>query len=231
MNTVPDAPLRYPLSLALFDYAPVALTPAALWLLVAALPEAFGDARGWALAGLAMMFAGGFCKATWKTIIAATRRDIRWLEHALFPLLAPGAALVAWATWLAAHRVLHPAAAGAGTASVAAPLMVSALLLAVSLPRLPKSRKWFLPLVALLTVATGFIAVYAALIARHFGDLPAAALFLAGFGVSLVTAALSRRVATIAAQWVMEAANTAAGALFLLAALRLGATLQTTGGT
>ena len=228
MNTQAlEMPLRYPLSLALLDYAPVVLTLAGQWLLLAALPQAFAPVEGWALAGAAMMFAGGCLKATWKTIIAATQRDIRWMEHALFPLLAPGAALFAWAVLQASRQA---SAAGAfGTGTVAIPLLASLALLALSFPRLPHSKKWFLPLIALLTVAMGVVAVCSALLARGAGDTLAAGLFIAGFAASLVTAGLSRRAATINAQWVMEFANTASALLGLAGALHLGQFLATSG--
>ena len=222
MNTPSPAievPLRYPLSLALLDYAPVVLTLAGQWLLLMALAEPFRGVLGYAACGAAMMFAGGFCKASWKTIIAASQKDIRWMEHALFPLLAPGAALFAWATWQA-QRQLAGDAIDAGTVIV--PLLVSAALLAASLPRLPKSKKWFLPLVVLLTVSMGAIAANAALMARGSGHALAAALFVASFAVSLVTAGLARRTATIGAQWVMEWANTGSALLFVLGALQMG---------
>lgn len=223
MNTLQppaDPPLRYPLSLGLLDYAPVVLTLVGQGLLVAALPDAFAGLGAVAAAGAAMMFAGGFCKASWKTLIAATAKDVRWMEHALFPLLAPGAALFAWAAWQARGQ---QAGEGIDPATLWIPLLASAVLLAASVPRMARSRKWFLPLVALLTVSMGVIAASAALLARGAGDLVAAVLFVASFGVSLVTAAQARRTTTIAAQWRMEFANTGAALLFAGGALHLAA--------
>ena len=189
-----EAPLRYPLSLALLDYAPVVLTLAGQWLLLRAFADAFRGAFVPAACGAAMMLAGGFCKASWKTVIAASRKDIRWMEHALFPLLAPGAALFAWATWQAQRQL---AGGVIDTGTVLVPLLLSAALLAVSLPRLPRSKKWFLPLVALLTVSMGVTAASAALMARDAGHPLAAALFVASFAASLVTAALARGRASL----------------------------------
>ncbi len=215
-----EAALIYPLSLAIFDYAPVLLTLAGQWLLLLSMPTPFATVYPYALGAALLMFCGGFLKATWKTIIAATARDIRWMEDALFLLLAPGASLFAWALWQAR---LQTTSADATTQpiTVLIPLITSVVLIALSLPRRSQSKKWFLPLVALLTVSMGVIAANAAMLAAHFSRPLAATLFIASFVVSLLTAALSRRRATIGAQWLMEIANTAAALLFLLATLQL----------
>lgn len=223
-RSVAEPAENYPMSLALFDYVPVFLTFLGYggWVLWQA--DLFAGLQAYALGAVLLMFAGGFLKASWKTIIAGSRRDIRWMEHALFLLLTPGACLFAWALWLARGQIGDQQVA-VETSSVIVPVIISAIFIAVSLPRINKSEKWFLPLVLLLTLAMAWIALVAAWMAWQQGAVIAASLFVANFLASSITAKMSRRAASIAAQWRMEWANTASAALFLLAVVFYGAGL------
>lgn len=209
--------MKYPLSLALFDYVPVVLTLVGQVLLISLLQFDPAYLHFMALGGVALMSLGGGLKATWKTIIAANQRDYRWMEHALFLGLAPGACLLAWAVWNA-QRVMS------GELAITLwpiCLLLIAVFLIWSAKKVGGSGKWFMPLVLLLTLAMGVISVNAFLIAKNQGALFAASLFVVSFGISLVTSSVSRKVATIKLQWLMEWANSLSALCFLGAVLLL----------
>ncbi len=65
------------------------------------------------------------------------------------------------------------------------------------------------------------ISVNAFLIAKQLGAPVAAGLFILSFGISLVTSMVSRKVATIKLQWLMESANSLSALCFLCAVLLL----------
>jgi hypothetical protein len=210
--------MKYPLSLALFDYVPVALNLIGQLLLITVLQFDPGYLQFMAVVGVALMTLGGGLKATWKTIISASQRDYRWMEHALFLGLTPGACLLAWAVWNA-QRVM-----GGELAITLWPvcLLTIAVFLAWSAKKTGGgSGKWFMPLVLLLTLSMAVISVNAFLIAKHQGVLVAAGLFILSFGISLVTSMVSRKVATIKLQWLMESANSLSALFFLGAVLLL----------
>jgi hypothetical protein len=209
--------MKYPISLALFDYVPVVLNLLGQLLLITVLQFDPGYLQYMAVAGVALMTLGGGLKATWKTIIAATQRDYRWMEHALFLGLTPGACLLAWAVWNA-QRVM-----GGELAITLWPvcLLIIAVFLMWSAKKVGGSGKWFMPLVLLLTLSMGVITVNAFLIAKHQGVPVAAGFFILSFGISLVTSMVSRKVATINIQWLMESANSLSALFFLCAVLLL----------
>ena len=209
--------MKYPLSLALFDYVPVVLTLAAQLLLITVLQFDPGYLQFMALSGVVLMSLGGGLKATWKTIIAVNQRDYRWMEHALFLGLTPGACLLAWAVWNA-QRVM------AGELAITLwpiCLVIIAVFLIWSATKVGGSGKWFMPLVLLLTLSMGVISVNAFLIAQNQGAPVAAGLFALSFGISLVTSMVSRKVATIKLQWLMESVNSLSALCFLSAVLLL----------
>ena len=97
---------EFTLGLALFDFAPVLLTGVAVYLLFLFVRGA-GVTNAW-LSGIGglLIVAAGLCKASWKLIVVLTGQDITWLANALFPLMAPGFALLAAGIWsaLRIHR-------------------------------------------------------------------------------------------------------------------------------
>jgi len=207
---------KYPLSLALVDYIPVVLTIVGQYILLTAFKNDFSAVYGYAIAGSVLMFTGGFLKSTWKTIIAANEKDIRWMENSLFPFLAPGACLFSWASFCAQR-----AAQNLESVSILIPIIISAVFLLWSISRINKPGKWFLPLVLLLTVSMGVVTWNAWTLASINNNPLAAWLFIISFLISLITAGVSRRAATIKMQWVMEISNSFSAAFFVLAALKL----------
>ena len=86
-------------ALALFNFLPVALTGLALWFLARYVADQDPAGQGLAWLGGGLILAGGLAKASWKLIATTTGLDLVWLANALFPLMAPGFALLALALW------------------------------------------------------------------------------------------------------------------------------------
>lgn len=100
-------------------------------------------------------------------------------------------------------------------------LITIAVFLIWSAKKTGGSGKWFMPLVLLLTLSMAVISVNAYLIAKHQGVPLAAGLFILSFGISLVTSMVSRKVATINLQWLMESVSSFSALCFLYAFLLL----------
>lgn len=210
--------LKYPVSLALLDYAPVIATIFGQSLLLQHFDfELHAELLAMAWIGIALAALGGFFKATWKIIIAVSELDIRWMEHALFLGLGPGLCLFAWSTW-SAQRL---ASGNTVLNNWLIPIAIIALFMALCIPRIGKAGKWFLPLIVLVTLSSAVIAINATLIAWWADQAIVAALFLLSLVISLLTAGVSRREATIDVQWIMEIANTASALVFIVAAYAL----------
>lgn len=141
------------LPLALFNLLPVLFTALALFFLARLVGDVdpFNQRLAWA--GAALILLGGLSKATWKLVLVTTAVDLTWLAGALFPLMAPGFALLAGAVagvFLQVRGWRRTAWVGYGVGGVV--LLVLALVvvrtLAMEIPR-----GWFLPLLALVSVA------------------------------------------------------------------------------
>lgn len=139
----------FPLPLALFNFLPVAVTGVALVLLARLAQDADPSLAPLAWTGAALTLLGGLSKASWKLIAAASGADVAWLGNALFPLMAPGFALLALAAWGIARRLWGRAVPRglpvAGLVLVLAAFAVAALRQWV----LEIPRGWFLPLLVL----------------------------------------------------------------------------------
>jgi hypothetical protein len=81
----------YPISLAAFDFVPtLAFLIGGLYLVrIATLCR--GKSAGWmAMAGVLLVFLGGFLKALWKLLVAIQLADIQWMAQSQFILSAIG---------------------------------------------------------------------------------------------------------------------------------------------
>jgi hypothetical protein len=90
---------EFTLGLALYDFVPVVLTGIAVFF-IARLTQA-GNVPYATLAflGAGLVFAAGLLKAIWKLNATLTGVDVVWMANALFPLMAPGFALLAAGMW------------------------------------------------------------------------------------------------------------------------------------
>ncbi|MFC5751322.1 hypothetical protein [Actinomadura rugatobispora] len=194
----------YPIALAAEDFVPVALTAAGVMLLRHRHPLVP------AAAGL--LLAGGFAKAGWKLIVALDGPDLPWLYHALFPLLALGFTVLAYALSRDLRRTPHAAV-------LAVPL--SAVLAAAAVLR----DTW--PAMVWTIIAVTVVAVLLVRAARREGDVLAAVLFgLWLAGQYLLGPMAARSEQSIALQWVEQSCNTVAQAAFAFAAWRLARTAR-----
>lgn len=82
---------NYPLSLALFDFVPVAFFGIGAYFLVRMAVIMCGDrCRFLAIAGSLLIFLGGFSKAIWKLLFTIGVGDFQFLSEIQFVLVAPG---------------------------------------------------------------------------------------------------------------------------------------------
>jgi len=179
MNAYPD----FPLVMALQNYMPVIFSGVGL-LLVARMVGATHAAAGrLAVTGAALILAAGTLKASWKLVMAVSRLDLPLLSQSLFPLIAPGFTLLAWALfWSKRHAdralVWWP------------PVLVSgaALLGALALGVARADRAWVFVLIGLSTAANVSLAGLLIHGALQRGSYLAAGLFALNL---LITFALS----------------------------------------
>ena len=136
-------------ALGLFNFLPVALTGLALWFLAGYVADQDPACQGLAWLGGGLILAGGLAKASWKLIAATTGLDLEWLANALFPLMAPGFALLALALWGAVrHQRGRRIPAGRWWLGLAVVLVaIAAAALRQWVLEIP--RGWFLPLLIL----------------------------------------------------------------------------------
>ncbi len=162
----------FPLSLSLFNFLPVALTGLALWLLTRYTANQDPSDYRLALLGAVLILAGGLAKASWKLIAATTGTDLVWLANALFPLMAPGFALLAVALWGAVlGQRRRPVPVGLWQVALAAvAITFAAAALRHWLLQVPRGR--FLPLLVLASLgnlAASLLLIGAALSIRWLG--------------------------------------------------------------
>lgn len=166
----------FSVALALYDFAPVALTGLAFALL-AVLARAVDRASvSMMLLGGGLIVSGGLAKATWKLVAAMTGQDLGWLAALLFPLMAPGFVLSAVAAWGLLDRVRgRPARLGWSAALVALAVMAAAVGVREWLLSIP--RGWFLPLLAFVSLGNLILSLQLIRVSLHLRSRPAASLF------------------------------------------------------
>ncbi|GGM05894.1 hypothetical protein ACFFX1_26810 [Dactylosporangium sucinum] len=192
----------YPVALAVEDFVPTFLALAGFWLLAGLGPGLWPGRAGAVLIG-----AGGVAKSVWKLLVAGFDVGLPWLEAALFPLMAAGAALLVWAL-AGALRGGRPVPwwpfALAYVAAVAGGLAVGGLR----------------PMFFLATTGVTAISALGAILAGRRRAWGAIALFAVSF--ALVTALVPLRNhpehETLTVQWIEQSTNTAAQLALVVAA-------------
>ena len=218
MPNLPD----FTISLALYNFLPVVLIGVALWFLARFVADHDPTDHRLALLGGGLILAGGLAKASWKLIAAASGTDLNWLSNALFPLMAPGFALLAVALWGAVQGQRgRPIPVGLWRVALAA---VALAFVAAALRHwvLDLPRGWFLPLLVLASLGnltTSVLLIGAALSLRRWGT----ALL---FAVNLLMIFALQPIAmmnpkTLAMHWIEQSLTALGTACFALAAYRL----------
>ena len=204
-----DPCTEYGLALALEDFVPVVLAGAGAIVLATAAGRRVPELRVPALVGGLLITAGGVGKATWKVLVASEPcRNVELLEQLLFPCLAFGFALLAWAV------------VGARRGSTAPWLPFAAVPVLGSFAGLAVGAIW--PLLVVAAVGAITMAVVAARWAWDLGDRRTTALFaLYVVGTLVLPPLAARPEQSQTLQWVEQLTNTAVQLCFLLGALAL----------
>lgn len=215
------------LPLALFNLLPVAFTAFGLWWIACLIDHL--DPRHGRLArvGAVAIVLGGAAKAAWKLILVLTGLDLTWLAAALFPLIAPGFALVAAAMAGAFLRQRAPVATGWLGPLVAVILACVLVLILARTLWLDIPRGWFLPLLTLASLANLALSLLAIATAWRLGRRDAA--LLLAVNLTLVFALPPIAVAspdTLLMHWLEQGLTALGTAAFAFGAQRLLATAQ-----
>jgi hypothetical protein len=179
MNAYPD----FPLSMALQNYMPVILSGIGLFLVARMVSAAHAAAGRLALAGAALIVVAGTLKASWKLVMALSRSDLPLLSQSLFPLIAPGFTLMAWALFWSQRHANRPLVWWP-PALVSAVALLGALALGIT----RADRAWVFVLIGLSTAANVSLAGLLIRGALQRGSYLAAGLFALNL---LITFALS----------------------------------------
>lgn len=209
-------------ALAIFNFLPVVLTGVALWFLSRYVADQNPDDHRLALLAGGLILTGGLAKATWKLIAATTGVDLVWLANALFPLMAPGFALLAVALW-GAVRHQHGRPIPDGRWQIGLGVVVIAFT-AAALRQwvLEVPRGWFMPLLTLASLgnlATSLLLIGVCLGLHRWGT----ALL---FTVNLLMIFALQPIAmmnpkTLALHWTEQSLTALGTTCFALAAYRL----------
>ncbi|RKT47291.1 hypothetical protein [Thiocapsa rosea] len=174
------------LPLALFNLLPVIFTGFALWFLTRLVGDLVPPCRTMARAGGVLIVLGGLSKAVWKLILVTTGQDLAWLASALFPLMAPGFALLAGAALGVSQRLRGRGEVAWIQHAVAAAILVVVGAVVVRTLGMGIQRGWFLPLLGLTSVANLVLSLVLIASALRLGRKDAALLF--GVNLAMVFA-------------------------------------------
>lgn len=214
---------NYSVGVALFDFLPVLISALGLHFLARAIATRHPPLATVARAAALLIPFGGFCKASWKLIVATQGEHIDWLENLLFIAMAPGFIAMSYSLFHAKRSWR----AGAAEQPHYAPLR---LLLWLALPLLiaavaavlrPESRLWFFCLLGATTIANTALIAHAIAACRWSGLGWPQACFVYNFVATLALSGLSRLPPGEATAWIQEAVNTSAQAALALGAWRL----------
>ncbi|QVL49000.1 MAG: hypothetical protein KFB96_00165 [Thiocapsa sp.] len=210
------------LPLALFNLLPVLFTGFALWFLARLVGDLDPAHRTMARAGGVLILLGGLSKAVWKLILVASGQDLTWLASALFPLMAPGFALLAGA---ALGVLLRVRGRGEGMwirYGVVAVILVVVGAVVVRTLGMGIPRGWFLPLLGLASVANLMLSLSLIASALRLGRKDAALFF--GVNLAMVFALPPIAMAspdTLYMHWLEQVLTAIGTAAFALGAYRL----------
>lgn len=204
-----DPCTEYGLALAIEDFVPVLLAGAGSVVLGQAAGRMLPAVRIPALLAGALVTLGGFCKALWKTLVAAEPcRNYPVLENLLFPCLAFGFAGIAWALWSVRRGRTVPWA----------PFLVLPILASVG--ALLVMDTW--PLLIVSAIAGVTVGVLALLLSRRHGDALGVALFVVYIlGILVLPPLGAQPNQSEELQWAEQTTNSIVQLCFLLGALRI----------
>ncbi|MGW0432075.1 hypothetical protein ACWDV4_05960 [Micromonospora sp. NPDC003197] len=196
----------YTLLLALEDFVPTGLALVGFWILAGLSGLVVPRVGPVARISAVLIGLGGLAKSTWKLLLAGFSIDLPWLEAALFPLMAFGAAGLLWGLASALRGRGVPWWPFAAT-------LATAVVVAIGYGTIE-------PVFAFATTGVTAISVLAAVIAGRRRAWGAVALYVAGLTCVLLLVPLRNHPdhETLAMQWVEQGTNTLAQAALLVAA-------------
>ena len=87
--------MTYTVPLALVDFFPVVFSSLGLFFLARLVERSEPRSAALAYLGMVLVTLGGFCKAVWKLVLAATGLSLSPLDQLLFVFLGPGFVMMA----------------------------------------------------------------------------------------------------------------------------------------
>ncbi|BBH71501.1 hypothetical protein ACTI_81860 [Actinoplanes sp. OR16] len=197
--------MDYPIILAVEDFVPVIFGSVGFALLSRTAPTPAAQRAG--LVGAVLIGAGGIAKCVWKLAYSAEIGDWKLFEQALFPLMAAGATLLAWALAVTVRRGKRT---HVWPFALAFALCVAGSILGQGLN----------PLFVAATLGVTAVSVLGAVIAARYQQWWAVSLYVLGLVLvmGLVPLRGSDSHHTLAFQWLEQGINTTAQGCLLIAA-------------
>ncbi len=219
----------FTLALALYDFVPVALTGIAVYFIARLIQASNVPQSELAFLGGGLVVVAGLSKAIWKLNATLTGQDLVWLANLLFPLMAPGFALLAAGMW-GAQRQLRGKAAPAWLWFI--PLALIGITYAIAAYQIwgaGVERGWFPPVMNLASLANIVLTVLLFLTAWRAGQRGLAFLFLVNLGMVFALIPIAQmETQSIAIHWFEQTLTAVGAATFAYAAYRLYALLVET---
>jgi len=210
---------RYTLSLALFDYLPVIAGGLGMYF-VCRYASSVGRRTGlWVILVPLIVFAGGFMKASWKTIVVVTGEHFEWMSDQLFFFLASGYILVASLVVLSLRAARNNAVLSANWWRIPAVIVAIVIAGALYLRLATDGRTWNFMLLGVLSIAN--LVLYVSLITHSLKgrNWLAGAGFLASLTLGYVLVGLARLPdQTLELQWIEEWLNFFSNTILALSA-------------
>ncbi len=209
----------FTLGLALYDFVPVGLTGIAVYFIARVVRAAGVPAHQLAALAAVLVLAAGLSKAVWKLIATLAEQDLVWLASMLFPLMAPGFALLAAGIW-ASQRRRPPQSAVFWLAPVG--LIAAAYVLAAYRMGMGIERGWFMPIMALASLSNIVLTILLFRLAWRRGLRWVAVLFTVNLGMVFALIPIAQMENhSIAMHWLEQTLTAIGAAAFAYSAFRL----------
>jgi hypothetical protein len=218
--------IDYSVWIALEDFVPIALTAFGGWQLASWMKKRDGKLALCGRIATIFLTLGGGGKAVWKLIRSLDGPDIKPLAGALFPLLATGFSILAWAMYQhdRHERGLTPKGSSTRHPLVLPSLFAAAILvLAFVLSAANNwSRAYKIPTLGVATLGSLTVVIMGCKAAKRRGRAMVAAGFILNFvGVLVLTRLARLERQTISLQWFEQIVNSTATAMFAWSCLQL----------
>lgn len=209
----------FTLGLALYDFVPVGLTGIAVYFIARVVRARGVPAHQMAVVAAGLVLAAGLSKAIWKLIATLAGQDLVWLASMLFPLMAPGFALLAAGIW-ASQRRQPPQTA----LFWLLPVILILAVYAVALYRMGAGfeRGWFMPIMALASLSNIVLTILLFTMAWRRGLRWVAVLFTVNLGMVFALIPIAQMDShSIAMHWLEQTLTAVGAAAFAYSAFRL----------